>query len=508
VFNVASREELFTSDGPRRMFFTPTGQPYTPTSSGSSGGLVLQKPELLAADGVSTSVTSPSGLSPFYGTSAAAPHAAAIAALLRQKVPTATVRYLVQALTASAIDIGAPGVDAPTGSGIVMPGAALQWMTDHPQDGPDIIPVVPERLLDTRPNTGDIGYHGPKPVAGQTIELTVVGAGATKVPADASAVLLNVTGAGADADGYVTVWPCGAPRPRASNLNLRAGDTRPNLVVSKLGTGGAVCLFTLSPTHLLADVAGYVPAASHIVSIVPVRVLDTRSPDVVGYQGPQPVANQTVELLVTGPAAGVPVDASSVVLNVTATGGLAPGYVTVFPCGSPMPTASNVNIAVGVTTPNLVIAKVGAGGKVCLFTSAATHLLADLAAYAPATTSYLPVVPVRLLDTRPGSSQLGYRGPRPVVGQVVVLHLRGLGQNVVPPLARAVVLNVTGVDAVGSYVTVWPCGSPRPNASNLNLVAGDARPNLVVTKLGTGDTVCLFTDQPANLIADLAGYQG
>ena len=508
LFSASSREELFTSDGPRRMFFTPTGVALTPGNLTSTGGLTLQKPELVAADGVHTSVTTPAGYSPFFGTSAAAPHAAAIAALLRQKHPTAGLRALTQALAASAIDIDAPGVDAPTGVGIVMPGTALQWMADHPEDAADIVPVVPERLLDTRPNTGDVGYQGPKPAAGQTIELTVVNAGVTKVPADASAVMLNVTGASAGADGYVTVWPCGAPRPTASNLNLRAGDTRPNLAVSKIGTGGRVCLYTLSSTHLLADVTGYAPAVSHLVSIVPARVLDTRPADLIGYQGTQPVANETVELKVTGPATGVPDDASSVVLNVTATAGSAPGYVTVFPCGSPRPTASNVNIAPGITTPNLVIAKVGIGGKVCLFTSAATHLLGDLSAYVPATTSYRPVVPVRLLDTRPGSSQLGYLGPRPGVGQVVVLQLRGLGQPIVPPLARAVVLNVTGVDAVGSYVTVWPCGSPRPLASNLNLVAGDARPNLVVTKLGTGDTVCLYTDQPANLIADLAGYQG
>ena len=120
-------------------------------------------------------------------------------------------------------------------------------------------PVVPERLLDTR--TAQIGYSGSKPTAGQTVELKVTGAGATKVPGTAQAVVLNVTGVDATAAGHVTVWPCGATRPNTSNLNLTAGQTVPNLVVSKVGSGGKVCLYSKSGTHLLADITGYQPAA-------------------------------------------------------------------------------------------------------------------------------------------------------------------------------------------------------------------------------------------------------
>jgi hypothetical protein len=76
----------------------------------------------------------------------------------------------------------------------------------------------------------------------------------------AAAVVLNITGTEATADGYVTVWPCGVPRPTTSNLNLTAGSTSPNLVISKVGVNGTVCLYTMSGTHLLADVMGYFPA--------------------------------------------------------------------------------------------------------------------------------------------------------------------------------------------------------------------------------------------------------
>src|SRR4029079_13425031 len=78
-FTRAQQSETFTSDGPRRVFYNPDGTEITPGNLTSTGGFVRQKPDVTAADGVSTSVP---GFDPFYGTSAAAPHAAAIAALI------------------------------------------------------------------------------------------------------------------------------------------------------------------------------------------------------------------------------------------------------------------------------------------------------------------------------------------------------------------------------------------------------------------------------------------
>lgn len=89
-----------------------------------------------------------------------------------------------------------------------------------------------------------------------------------------------------------------------------------------------------------------------------------------------------MQLTVVG-RAGVPVDASAVVLNVTVTDPAAAGFVTVFPCGVVQPTASNLNFVAGSTVPNAVIAKVGDGGKVCLFSSQATQLIVDVNGYFP-----------------------------------------------------------------------------------------------------------------------------
>jgi hypothetical protein len=125
VYNSSNAVELFSSDGPRRLFFNGNGAAFTPTDFSSTGGVNRQKPDLTAADGVS--VTGVGGFgSPFYGTSAAAPHAAAIAGLIKSARPDFTPAQIRTALTSSAIDIETPGVDRNAGAGIVMAYQSLQ----------------------------------------------------------------------------------------------------------------------------------------------------------------------------------------------------------------------------------------------------------------------------------------------------------------------------------------------------------------------------------------------
>ncbi|HEU4388490.1 MAG TPA: S8 family serine peptidase, partial [Blastocatellia bacterium] len=97
----------------------------TPGTLLSSGGLPRQKPDITAADGVM--VTGAGGFpSQFYGTSAAAPHAGAVAALIKSANPSLTSAQIRSALVSTAIDIEAPGVDRDSGAGIVMAFEALQ----------------------------------------------------------------------------------------------------------------------------------------------------------------------------------------------------------------------------------------------------------------------------------------------------------------------------------------------------------------------------------------------
>ena len=124
VGGASNPTEPFSSDGPRRVFYYADGTPITPGNFlfGTGGGVVLQKPDVAAADGVSTRTP---GFSPFYGTSAAAPHAAAVAAIVKSAKPSATGAQIYGALTSTALDIRAPGVDRDSGFGIVMAPAAV-----------------------------------------------------------------------------------------------------------------------------------------------------------------------------------------------------------------------------------------------------------------------------------------------------------------------------------------------------------------------------------------------
>lgn len=255
------------------------------------------------------------------------------------------------------------------------------------------------------------------------------------------------------------------------------------------------------------------PRAPEFVSVAPERILETRADQPggqKGFTGAKPAAGRVIELQVSGIGASmVPGDAGTVFLNVTAVDTDSSGFVTVFPCGSTRPTASTFNPVAGEVSQNLVAARVGTSGKVCLYTSSSTHLIADLVGYHPSTAAYRPTAPERLLETRttePGG-QKGYTGATPAAGQTIVLDVTQVGSLAVPNDATAVFLNVTATNTTGSgWVTAFPCGWTRPNTSNVNLLPGVARANLVPVKIGTNGTVCLFVSAGTDLVADLQGY--
>jgi len=143
----ANPVETFSSDGFRRVFFQANGTPITPGNFSSTGGAVRQKPDFTAADGVTTDVP---GFVPFYGTSAAAPHAAAIAALLKSYNTNLTALQIRMVLTNTALDIMSPGADRDSGAGIVMALAALE-ATPLPN-----LTKFTDSLNNLSPHTGDV----------------------------------------------------------------------------------------------------------------------------------------------------------------------------------------------------------------------------------------------------------------------------------------------------------------------------------------------------------------
>ena len=210
------------------------------------------------------------------------------------------------------------------------------------------------------------------------------------MPVDAEAVFLNVVAVNPSAEGYLTVYPCGVAPPLAANVNYSGGDIAANAVLAKIGDGGKICVFTLAATDLVIDVNGFTPDGAGTESVLPGRVLETRSGSpafktVDGeFQGTgRTAAGQVAEVQVAG-RAGVPVDAEAVFLNVVAVNPSAEGYLTVYPCGVAPPLAANVNYSGGDIAANAVLAKIGDGGKICVFTLAATDLVIDVNGFTPA----------------------------------------------------------------------------------------------------------------------------
>ena len=358
--------------------------------------------------------------------------------------------------------------------------------------------AVPRRVLDSRPGEGQIGYTWGKPAAGDTIVLDL-----TRPPADEGAIILNLTGTEPRAPGWIAARPCLVGSRTTSSLNLDADETAANLIIVDVSKSRNVCFDMQSGVHLVADEIGYLPADSAYVPVGPARLYDSR---IEGVRVRPPLPAGSVRGFSVSPS--VPDDATAVVLNITATNVSSAGFVTVWPCGQVQPLASTLNVDVGQTRANLVISAIGDHRMICLYTKGSAELIADVSGYFSAGSSYRPLLPTRMLDTRIQTALGGVRpGARDVVS--VVLHDPTTGNAM--PEGSVAVLNVTGVEpAAPGFITVWACSAigagVRPLSSNLNLAAGDVRPNAVITRVGPGGLVCLYTHTSADLVIDLNGW--
>jgi Subtilase family len=246
------------------------------------------------------------------------------------------------------------------------------------------------RVLDTRSGLGSPTAGQPRPGNSLT-EIDAVAAVTALDPSAAtdgvSAVVMNVTATEAGGYGYVQVIPTNGPTPisASSNVNYIPGQTIPNLVIVPVGANGHVSLFNaVTPTHLLADVVGYFTGSSAaatanglFVPLTPARLYDTRF-----EAGPIPPAGAkhfSPLGVASVPASGV----AAVVLNETAVGATAPGWVQVLPTdGAPYGSYSNLNVErAGQTIPNAVITKLGTAGRFTAFTISGTNLVSDLSGY-------------------------------------------------------------------------------------------------------------------------------
>lgn len=234
---------------------------------------------------------------------------------------------------------------------------------DSGPQGGTYTPVGPTRLLDTRNATG--ARQGA--VAGKS-ELTFTAAGVQGVPADATAVVLNVAATDTKANGYLGVYGHGTAFPGNSDANWSAGQTVSDLALVSLTDGKAVVHNGSSGSaDFVADVVGYYQDRGHAsveVSTPQTRVLDTR--DGTGRQGfaGKVGARATVKLKVTDVNGVLPTGVTAAELNLTVQHQTKNGYITAYPDGTTRPTAASVNFRSGMTVANAAVLPVGKDGEI------------------------------------------------------------------------------------------------------------------------------------------------
>lgn len=266
---------------------------------------------------------------------------------------------------------------------------------------------------------------------------------------------------------------------------------------------GCVAVPDLVAVAPVAEAATLLPGSSAFQAVAPYRLADTR-PD-QGAFGFTSLGGRVVRVQVAG-RGGVPSTASAAVLNVTGVNTTAPGFLTVYPAGTALPTASNVNFdAAGQVMANMVTVKLGAGGAVDIYMQNPMDVVVDVSgAYVPVTTAVsggrlvtLANGAYRVLDTR-------QRGSAVAPGATERVDVSTAG---VPANAAAVVVNITATETGVGFWTAFPVGQDVPNASNVNTDGpGQTRAGQAIVLLSGAAAFNVFSLAGGQLIVDVAGY--
>lgn len=390
------------------------------------------------------------------------------------------------------------GTDAATGSDAVPYSTVVQitGSENPPTVSPvplvgelQFVPITPTRVLDTRPAAQSIG-------PASRVDVTVAGVGG--VPADAKAVAVNITAVASSDITYIRAWPAGQPAPATSVLNSDPGRSASAAgVVLGVGGQGKISLYNnAGSTHLLVDVTGYYSAtggAPYGAMSTAWRAMDSRTAGA-------PLSNGARQTLTLAGQAGVPSDATAVVVNVTSVHPLGAGYVAVVPSGSGDPGVSTVNDAPGADVANRAIVPL-AGGKVdVLVAGATTDVVVDVVGwFGPSGSArFTPIAPVRIADTRTSGGALSAGTTRSFA----------LGAAV-PSDAAASLVSLTATDstAPATYLTAWPAAGARPATSDLNVVQARDQANATVVGADSSRAIDVYNNLGSvDVVLDVYGF--
>lgn len=250
--------------------------------------------------------------------------------------------------------------------------------------------------------------------------------------------------------------------------------------------------------------------ASYYQPITPTRFLDTRS-GIGGTTGPVK-ADGTVKLKITG-VDGIPSEnVTGVAINLTATDESSSGAIVAYPDGTTLPGTSNLNYAASTDIANLAIVPVGADGEIDLYNSGSgtTQLAGDVSGYftsdpdTSGDTTYTPVNPTRMLDTRSG---IGAAKAKLASGGALALQVGGAGS--IPAGVAAVAINLTAVNETGSgFLTAYADGTTTPATSNLQFRTA-AIAGMAIVPVGADGKIDIHATGSGistDVVGDVSGY--
>lgn len=238
--------------------------------------------------------------------------------------------------------------------------------------------LTPTRLLDTRPETA-IGFTGPSPRSGDTLDIQVTGRGGVPT-SGVRAVVLNVVATKTLGSGSVQVGAAGMRVGAWRNLIIsRAGQTIANVVIVPVDANGRVALNTTLGTDLVVDVQGWFNSsgtASYsglFVPMLPGRFVDSRSS----------ALSSGLRMVSVPLRYDMPTCPSAVLGNLTLLSQSSPTFAqagpwALFTDGS----SSNINADTPYTVvANAALLKTGHGSNLGLYTPNAAHFIVDLSGW-------------------------------------------------------------------------------------------------------------------------------
>lgn len=391
------------------------------------------------------------------------------------------------------------------------PPASIEIGSDELTTGASsFVPIEPIRALDTRsdPAYGKV-YRGSS-ISLDPVTTTGVASAAGVEPDDITAVVVNTTVINSGSNGYATMWPTGSPRlTTATNNTQFPGHTIGNLVIAPLGLARKISFYASTDADVTIDVFGVfvrsgATEAGRFVALGPVRHTDTRG-------GEPMAADETRTFDLT--TAGVPADASGVVMNITAVQANGRGFYTVWQSGTTRPDTANVNVlGVGYNAGNQVISGL-TDGKVDVYTNVGSDLTIDITGYFTgddddSTTDglFVPLTPTRFLDTREDNGQSD--GEPLDADEQFTLMLAGLAE-VPDDGVTAIALNITGHQSASrGFVKAFPSGTSEPATSSLNFTtSGQTVPNHAITSIDDASgAIELLPSTRTHVIVDATGY--